>query len=269
MVLRELLARYRPLIQVLKRAGYLFGMALIFFTALPTAPDAGPIGWPNALWGWLRQSLAVWVLRGMERQLLPHGVTLIVVGPFDAFTVVLEVGFYLALIVTIPYLIYGLFHWLSPGLKPREVRAVRYIFSLAGFLFLGGVLFTYLIILPPLYSFSQSLSPLVGAEATISIQSFVETTFLFLIGIGLGFEIPPVCLGLSYAGVLNTRIMATQWNYAGIACFVVAFMISPGVGGGVIETLIALGLWSLYGLSYLLVRRVERSRRWVLPMAVT
>jgi sec-independent protein translocase protein TatC len=258
--IRAFLQPYSGLVTVLKRAGLILAVAFVAFTVLPDSP--GPfLTPPNAFLGWIVDSFSVTVLLAMEHSLLPHATTLIVIGPFDAFSVVMEMGFYLSLMVTLPYLVWGLIGWLSPGLSHRERRTVRRLIAFATGLFFAGVAFTYLIILPPIYAFSYSLQAPLGASGTISLEAFVETTFMFMIGIGLSFEIPPVCLGLSYVGILSSKMMSQYWNYAGAACFIIAFMISPGVGGGVIESLIAFFLWGLYGLSFILVRRLERNKR--------
>lgn len=262
--LRSAFAEYRPLVSIGKRALVLFGIVFGFVTVLPDTAS----GWlhpPNVFLGWVKDSFAVTVLVAMERSLLPHGIVLIVIGPFDAFTAIMEMGFYIAFAATAPYLVWGFIRWLVPGLTKREARTVRWIASFSAVLFFAGMAFTYLVLLPPIYQFSYSLQPVVGAMGTISLESFVETTFLFLISVGLAFELPPVCLGLSYAGLLSAETMGKNWNWAYAGFWVVAFLISPGVGGGIIEGGIATILFGLYMLSYVLIKRMETYRKWRIP----
>jgi sec-independent protein translocase protein TatC len=260
----DLRREYRPLISLLKRAAILLAVVFGIVTVLPDSLA----GWshpPSVFLGWMKDSFAVTALVAMERSLLPKGTTLIVIGPFDAFTVIMEMGFYIALAVTIPYLVLGFLHWLAPSLSRNERRQVRFIASLSAFLFFGGMLFTYLVILPPIYQFSYSLQPVVGAAGTISLQSFVETSFLFMLSMGLAFELPCLLLGLAYVGFLSAKTMAKNWNYAYAGFWVVAFVISPGVGGGIIEGGIATLLLGLYLGSYGLIRRLEHVQRWRIP----
>jgi len=270
MVVRELVGRlterYRPLIRLAKWGALLFGVSFVAFTVLPIYPSdfSQP---PNAFLGYMKDSFAVYVLLLMEHQLLPAGATIIVIGPFDAFTAIMEIGFYLSLTITIPYLVWGFLRWLSPALTRKEIWAIRRTLVLATFLFFAGFFITYFWLLPPIYQFSYTLQPVVGASGTLSLEAFIETTFLFRLGVGIAFEIPPLCLGLAYVGILSSKVMGHYWNIAGAACFVIAFIISPGVGGGVIETLLAMMLWGLYGLSYLLVRRVEKNK-WAEALTV-
>lgn len=255
---------YQPLISLFKRAGILL---IVVFLAVTVLPDSWA-GWthpPNVFLGWIKDSFAVTVLLAMEHSLLPQGITLIVIGPFDAFTVIMEVGFYLALAVTIPYLVLGFLRWLAPSLTGNEKRQVRFIASLSAFLFFGGMAFTYFIILPPIYQFSYTLQPVVGASGTISLESFVETSFMFMLSLGLAFELPCVLLGVAYVGFLSSHTMGHYWNWAYAGFWGVAFMISPGVGGGVIEGMIATLLFGLYLGSYVLIRRMEHARKWRLP----
>lgn len=255
---------YQPLISLLKRAGILLASVFIGVTVFPDT-IAGWTHPPNVFLGWVKDSFAVTVLLSMEHTLLPSGITLIVIGPFDAFTVIMEVGFYLALAATIPYLILGFLRWLAPSLSSNERRQVRFIAVLSAFLFFSGMLFTYLIVLPPIYQFSYTLQPVVGASGTISLESFVETSFMFMLSMGLAFELPCLLLGIAYLGFLSSHTMGKHWNYAYAGFWVVAFIISPGVGGGIIEGMIATLLFGLYLGSYLLIRRMEHARRWRLP----
>lgn len=255
---QQLLQPFSGLFTVVKRTALVVFIVWLVATVLPANPlNAGA---PGAL-GWIRSCAALLLLRAMEHSLVPAGVSFIVIGPFDAFLAIMEVGLLIGLVAGIPYFTFGVVRWLSPGMTGAERRGLRRLMALVGLLFLGGAVVALWVVLPVLYEFSYQLSPVAGAETTLSLLSFVETTLTFVIGIGIAFEIPAVCFGLARLQLLTAEVFEKRWNLFPIIAFGIAFLISPGVSGGGIEILLGCMFTGLFGLSYVIVRRVEKNRR--------
>jgi sec-independent protein translocase protein TatC len=250
----------KKLTRLLVKTGIVFVVVFFGTIALPLSPSDFGTVLSFTSYGVVGSSLAVFVLRWAERFLLPHGETIIVLGPFDAFTAIMEVAAFLAALVAIPYLFHLLFGYMRPGLRAREQRALRRMTALGTGFFVLGVLFTLFVVLPYLYLFSFDLQPIAGATGTVSLLAFLSTTVTFSLSIGLAFEVPTVCYGLALAGVLHAKVMRTYWRHAAFGSFILAFIVSPGVGGGLFETIIALAIFSVYLVGYGLVKRVERSK---------
>jgi sec-independent protein translocase protein TatC len=215
---------------------------------------------------WFSYSIAVHLLRDAELYLLPHGESIIALGPWDAFSAVMLTGALVAAMVTIPYVTFVLFHWMltgtakeAPALRPKEVRLLRTLGPMALGLFLGGC-GVALLVLPYLYGFAYQIQAPAGVSGTVSINEFMGQTAFFVLALGVSFEIPIIAYGLGYAGILTTTLMRRNGWYVFAACTILSFSISPGVGGGLIEIPMALGFMGLYGLGYAMVRRVERAR---------
>lgn len=261
-MLDEARREVRPLIRPLVASLGIFIAAFFAVTFLPVRlTDVGGNGSGVVTGnGWVGQSTAAHLVLWLEGFLLPHGVQLIALGPFDAFLMVMEMGMFVSLSVTIPFLALAIVRWVAVGLHPHERRAVRSYGILAAVLFVFGVVFTMFVVLPPIYAWSFSLQPSLDVAPTMSLVEFVGTTVYFCVGVGLSFEVPTMCVGLAYAGILSSRTMRNHWRAGVMGAFLLAFVISPGVGGGVIETLVAGALLMLYGFSYVLVRRVEQER---------
>jgi Sec-independent protein secretion pathway component TatC len=242
-----------------------------FFTVVPFGDLAAFHDYSTI--SWLRHSLAIGALRLLETHLLPHGETLIAEGPFDAFLSVMYVGAGLALLVTIPFgtlLVVRAYRIdvrdpetgeriVASGFGNRTKTTLRILGALAVGFFFSGVIFG-LGVLPYLYNFGYEFQIAAGVSGTITLGGFLVTTAFFTLGLGALFEIPTVAYGLAVLGVLSSRTLRKHLRIAGIGSIVAAFVISPGVGNGLIEVPIAFLLFGLYVIAYYIVRGVERRR---------
>ena len=78
---------------------------------------------------------------------------LITLGPAEAFTTTLTVSAYFAILLSLPIIIYQLYAYILPAFSDRERRVMMPLFLLAPALFIGGVLFTYFVVMPPAIDF--------------------------------------------------------------------------------------------------------------------
>jgi Sec-independent protein secretion pathway component TatC len=250
--LRLLSAARRYLI----RAFLLFASVWMVTTAIPLYRLSL---WNHPTANWFSYSVATHLLRASEWYMLPHGETIIALGPWDTFVVVCEIGAVIALVAVIPYVtLLALLHgW--RGLKGTTRWTIIWLAPLALGLFTAGMV-TALLVLPWLYGFAYQIQGPAGISGTVSLTSFVTETLFFVLAMGLSFEIPVVTYGLGYVGVLKAPAMRRAMWPAFFACAGLALIISPGVGGGVIEVPMAMGLFGLYLVGYLMVKRAERSR---------
>ena len=244
--------------RILIRAFLLFSSVWLVTTAIPLYR---PVSWwlPHIGANWFSYSLATHLLRDSEWYMLPHGETIIALGPWDTFVVICEIGAVIALAAVIPYLtLLALRHgW--RGLKGTTRWAIIWLAPLALGLFVAGMV-TALLVLPWLYGFAYQIQGPAGVSGTVSLTSFVTETLFFVIAMGLSFEIPVVTYGLGYAGVLTAPTMRRAMWPAFFGCAGLALIISPGVGGGVLEIPMALGFFGLYIIGYLMVKRAEAAR---------
>src|SRR5579864_2952962 len=79
----------------------------------------------------------------------------ITIGVGEPFTTTLTVCFYFALLLTLPVLLYQAYAFVIPALSPNERRIALPIMIAAPILFVIGVVFTYVVILPAAIRFLQ------------------------------------------------------------------------------------------------------------------
>lgn len=137
----------------------------------------------------------------------------VTLGVGEPFTETLTVCFYFALLICAPILLYELLAFVLPALSSEEKRVAMPIVVTAPILFFAGIVFTYIVVLPPAMRFLQ------GYNAN-HYQAFVQARPLYafevmvMAAIGLAFEMPIVLLGLRALGVINGSTLTRHWRYA-------------------------------------------------------
>jgi sec-independent protein translocase protein TatC len=145
----------------------------------------------------------------------------ITIGVGEPFTVSLTVAFWAALLISLPVLLYELYAFVIPALRPEEKSIARPILTVAPLLFLVGVVFTYIVVLPAAVKFLQGYN-------SNQFDSFVQAKPLYAFevmtmgAIGLAFEMPLLLLGAHAVGVINGRTLTKHWRYATVILAVVA-----------------------------------------------
>jgi sec-independent protein translocase protein TatC len=145
----------------------------------------------------------------------------ITTGPGEAFTTTLTVCFYAAILLTLPVLLYELYAFTIPALAPNERKVAAPLLLAAPALFIAGVVFTYLIVMPAAVKFLQGYNSgqfnnLVQAKALYSFE------VLTMGAIGLAFQLPLMMLGLRALGVINGSTLTRHWRYATVIVAVIA-----------------------------------------------
>ena len=81
-------------------------------------------------------------------QLSPFQLELINIDLSAQFFIHISTTFYFALVLSVPFIIYQLWNFVSPALYDNEKRTAKVAFAFAGVLFLMGILVGYYLIFP-------------------------------------------------------------------------------------------------------------------------
>lgn len=102
------------------------------------------------------------------------------------------VSVYAGVIAASPYIIYKLFHFISPALYANERKYSVRIITSGYLLFIIGVLMNYFIIFPLTYRFLAMYQVSSEVQNTIMLSSYIDTMMLLSLLMGIVFEIPVV-----------------------------------------------------------------------------
>jgi sec-independent protein translocase protein TatC len=166
-------------------------------------------------------------------------------SPAGSFVVATKVAFYGGLVLAAPFIFYFLAHFVFPALKMREKKYIYRGLAFAGGLFVAGVCFCYFILLPVALTASVQYAEWLGFTADQwRAEDYVGFVCKFMLGMGVGFELPVVVLTLVKIGVLNYRLLASGRRYVIVISAVLgAILTTPEV---ITQILMAFPLYMLY-----------------------
>ncbi|MBV9818509.1 MAG: twin-arginine translocase subunit TatC [Solirubrobacterales bacterium] len=145
----------------------------------------------------------------------------ITIGVGEPFTTTLTVCFYFALILALPVILYQAYAFIIPALSSQERRVALPIMLAAPLLFIIGVVFTYIVVLPAAIKFLQGYNS--GQfNALVQAKPLYSFEVLTMASIGLAFQMPLGLLGLRQLGLIDGHTITRNWRYATIIVAVVA-----------------------------------------------
>ncbi len=151
---------------------------------------------------------------------------LVFISPTEAFFVHMKIAFYASLAVSVPYLLYQVWSFLSPGLL-KEERKLAFPFILGSSIFFGiGVSFCYFLVLPFGLNFllgygGSIISPMISASAFLGFCM----TLMFVFGIV--FQLPLIVIFLNRIDLVSVEQLASFRPYLIVSAFVLSALITP------------------------------------------
>ena len=141
-------------------------------------------------------------------------IELINLSPAGGFVVAFQVALYGGVALASPFIFYFIASFAFPALKLRERKYVYRGLAIGIGLFLIGVAFCYFALMPVALSAAQMYSQWLGLGALQwRAEEYISFVCKFMLGMGLGFELPVVILTLVKIGVLNYRMLSKARRY--------------------------------------------------------
>lgn len=202
------------------------------------------------------ESVAARVFAQMKANLIPPGVELVVVNPMTAFFGQFQIAFVLALLISLPYLLWRLLRYVLPGLYAHETRALLLFLVPSCLLFFVGSAFAYWFLIPSMFRFLYAYVSPLGATSFFALQDFIALTFSILFVTGLAFLLPVAMVLLTKAGVVRAGAWGGQWRKGLLVFLIVSAVITPD-GSGVSMILLSFPLFALYVLGALVSSKMR------------
>jgi sec-independent protein translocase protein TatC len=181
-------------------------------------------------------------------------------SPAGAFIVATKVAFYAGLVLASPFIFYFVAQFVFPALRMREKKYVYRGLAFGLGLFVIGVCFCYFALMPVALAASAQYANWLGFNATQwRAEDYIGFVCKFMLGMGLGFELPVVVLTLVKLGVLNYQILKSARRYVIVISFVLgAVLTTPEV---ITQVLMAIPLLFLYEVSVWIAWYWERQEK--------
>ena len=184
---------------------------------------------------------------------------LITLSPTEPFFTVLKVSFWAAIIVALPVWLYQAYAFVIPAVSDQPKRVMLAVVSGLAGLFMAGVAFGYLVVLPVALNF------LIGFGGdTFNSQLRAGEYFGFatsmLLASGILFEVPIAMAAIARMGLVTAKIYRQQWRIALVAIAAIAAIL-PG-GDPLSMMLLMLPQFVLYGVGIALSAKFGQAPLW-------
>lgn len=173
------------------------------------------------------------------------------------FAIDMKVSFFSGLLISLPYIFWEIWRFISPGLKENERKYTTFFVFVVSGLFFTGAAFGYYILLPLTINFlgNYQVSALVLNQ--IAISSIVSTTVTLVFATGITFELPILVYVLSKLGILSAAFLKAYRRHAIVLILFVAAVITPP--DVISQIFVSIPLYILYEISILIATRVEQN----------
>jgi len=141
----------------------------------------------------------------------------------------------------------------SPFSKLNILQIILPIFVL----FIFGVVFSYILVIPFTLNFLYKYGESIGAETFLTVNDFITFVLQFILGFGIAFQLPVLMYALSLGGLTDSKFWQKNFRYAIIIITIFGAVITPD-GSGVTMWFVALPMIALYVIGIFVIKRKER-----------
>ncbi|PZP39064.1 MAG: twin-arginine translocase subunit TatC [Pseudomonas fluorescens] len=201
------------------------------------------------------------ILNGLLEPLLNHPEApkdFVVSSVSELFFIYLKITTWGGVFVMMPFLIFQIWKFISPGLYSHERTWVRPLLAAMPVLFYGGGVFAYFVVLPLALGFFLSFSQ-PGVTTLPNVTEYLGLLFNFSFAFGLAFNLPVFLLLLVKVGLLSIEKLVRWRRFAIVIIFVFAAVVTPPDPFS--QIFLAVPLIGLYELSILAARWMQVSHK--------
>ena len=183
--------------------------------------------------------------------ILPQGSTMIATQVTSPFMAPLKLVLFSALLVTMPYLFYEIWMFMSPGLYKNEKSFIAPLMISTILLFSSGVAFAYFVVCPIIFKFFIGVAP-ESIMVMTDISEYLNFLIKLIFAFGIAFEIPVATFLLIRAGIVQKETLVKARPYLIILFFVIGMLLTPPDIFS--QLFLALPMWLLFEVGLLISR---------------
>ena len=205
------------------------------------------------------ENIAVQLTLFLKDTLLPPEVKFIQTAPGQAFFAQIHISLLLSIICSIPIIAREVFAFIYPALSTKTTTAIYKITLPILLLFIMGIVFSYLLVIPFTLSFLYRYGESLGAATFVTVSDFMTFVLQFMLGFGLAFQLPVIMYGFSLTGLVDSTFWSKNLRYAIVIIAIFGALITPD-GSGITMWFVSIPMIVLYVLGIMIIRRAERHR---------
>lgn len=155
-----------------------------------------------------------------------QNVKFIQIAPGEYFFVSVKTAAYSGILLATPFILYQIIQFVIPGLTRRERRFLAPIVFGSSILFVAGLAFSYIALIPAALNFLINYGEGV-VEQLLSIDRYFEFVLLLMLSTGLAFQIPVIQMLLGLLGIVSSKQMLSGWRYVLLGGAVLGAVLTP------------------------------------------
>ena len=181
-------------------------------------------------------------------EILPSGSSMIATQVTSPLMAPLKLVFFSALLITMPYLFYEIWMFMSPGLYKKEKAFIAPLMLSTIFLFLSGVAFAYFVVCPIIFKFFIGVAP-ESISVMTDINQYMNFVIKLIFAFGIAFEIPVATFLLVKSEIVKKETLVRARPYLVIVFFVFGMLLTPPDIFS--QLFLAIPMWVLFELGLL------------------
>ncbi|HJK87381.1 MAG TPA: twin-arginine translocase subunit TatC [Candidatus Megaira endosymbiont of Hartmannula sinica] len=200
----------------------------------------------------------------------------------EAFSTYIKITSFAALLFTIPFFIWNIYYFISPGLNNEEVVVFRVVIIFIPILFMLGIFFVYFFVMPNAWEFFSSFqiksvnnlklattsklllnvntdqTNLVGSLSLYpKISEYVNLSINLMLSFGFLFQIPVITIILYILDIITIQTLIDKRRIVIVVIFILAAIFTPP--DVLSQIILAVPLLLLYELSIIICRLVKKT----------
>ena len=188
---------------------------------------------------------------------LPANSSMIATEVASPFLTPLKLTFFVSLLASMPYSLNQIWKFIAPGMYQNE-KSLSFLVMLSSLLlFYAGIVFTYFLVLPLVFSFFTGSAP-EGILVMTDISRYLDFVLSMMFAFSFAFEIPVFIFLLIWSGVSSPESLSAKRPYVIIGCFTVGMFVTPP--DVISQTLLAIPAWLLFEGGLLMARLFVKNK---------
>jgi sec-independent protein translocase protein TatC len=176
---------------------------------------------------------------------MPDNSSMIAIEVASPFLIPFKLTLFLALFISIPYVLYQLWSFVAPGLYRHERRLALPLVVSSTALFYAGAAFAYFVVFPLVFAFFTGTAP-EGVAVMTDISRYLDFVLTLFFAFGAAFEVPVLTVLLVWTGMATQEGLREKRPYIIVAAFVIGMLLTPP--DVISQTLLAVPIWILFEL---------------------
>ena len=180
--------------------------------------------------------------------LLPDESTMIATEVASPFMAPIKLVIYVALLLSMPWLFYQTWMFISPGLYANEKKFTAPLMLSTIILFFSGASFAFFIVCPIIFKFFVGMAP-DSIQVMTDISQYLSFIFKLVFAFGIAFEIPIGTILLVNSGITSKASLVKARPYIIVLFLVIGMLLTPPDVFS--QLFLAIPMWALFEIGIL------------------